>query len=518
MPGSFELPHLHNGPSAANLSAAQQNAAAGASTSAVNPNLLANGLAPITPIDGAAHSTTPATDVDGIPSGEDAAAAAPTAWAAGSVAASVLGGLGNGTVEANPDALKQIFISDEEAISDMANLKPVPSSALDYLKKHGLVTQLKPHQSTALRFLIESEHRSPPQQDKEQKCLFKRVNLHTGAYGYLNIVNGEWTAHEPEMPRGCILADAMGLGKTLSVLALIISPPDGAGFLQDDDTKRRRGAGADSDDSDDDDRGPSPSSYSRRKSTASSSKSKKRAIALPDPDSEDDEAAGIAEALATKKLKQSKHLTKKNNGASGRTGSSGDKKSPIILFSSDEDSDSDAGPSKQRSTQKKSIRKPAKKSNKPDPRDTQATTLVICPLSVLSNWTDQIETHCPRLRVGVLYGDEGKKLLAQKDWTRFDVVVTTYDTVKNAYRSIDLLKNHELREADFKEKRKEHEDSLRQYRKQERDFIRRGNSGGADMAQTYRTMIEREERALAELDEEIAKVRAPRDVYEATPS
>ena len=61
--------------------------------------------------------------------------------------------------------------------------------------------------------------------------------------------------------------------------------------------------------------------------------------------------------------------------------------------------------------------------------------LVICPLSVLYSWCDELQKWAPNLRVIRLHsavGEERKEQLDNfiKNSTEYDVVVTTYDMTK----------------------------------------------------------------------------------------
>jgi SWI/SNF-related matrix-associated actin-dependent regulator of chromatin subfamily A3 len=64
-----------------------------------------------------------------------------------------------------------------------------------------------------------------------------------------------------------------------------------------------------------------------------------------------------------------------------------------------------------------------------------STTLIISPLSVMSNWTQQIERHVKEefgLKVLVYHGNNRKEFQAKNvaDW---DVIVTTYDTIRTEH-------------------------------------------------------------------------------------
>lgn len=69
-----------------------------------------------------------------------------------------------------------------------------------------------------------------------------------------------------------------------------------------------------------------------------------------------------------------------------------------------------------------------------DPDDEwTATTLLVCPLSVITNWQMQIRTHIKlgKLSVCTFHGAE-RHNLDQLD--NYDVVITTYTTMANEYK------------------------------------------------------------------------------------
>ncbi|KAF8633364.1 hypothetical protein AX17_004535 [Amanita inopinata Kibby_2008] len=67
------------------------------------------------------------------------------------------------------------------------------------------------------------------------------------------------------------------------------------------------------------------------------------------------------------------------------------------------------------------------------PPDYSRTTLIVSPLSVLSNWEKQIEDHCApdALKYIVYYG--ANRSLTSQELTKYDVVITTYQTVSGEY-------------------------------------------------------------------------------------
>ena len=68
------------------------------------------------------------------------------------------------------------------------------------------------------------------------------------------------------------------------------------------------------------------------------------------------------------------------------------------------------------------------------PKAGEAVTLIVSPLTVMSNWTAQIEQHVDMdrpLRVLTYHGS--KKVMKSKDFEDFDVVITTYGTLAAEY-------------------------------------------------------------------------------------
>ncbi|KAJ6587041.1 SNF2 family N-terminal domain-containing protein [Mycena vulgaris] len=75
---------------------------------------------------------------------------------------------------------------------------------------------------------------------------------------------------------------------------------------------------------------------------------------------------------------------------------------------------------------------------KPDVHpDFSNSTLIVAPLSVISNWEKQIDDHCVRgcLSYYVYYGS--KREISPKELQKFDVVITTYQTVAGEHDDRD---------------------------------------------------------------------------------
>ncbi|KAI4745354.1 SNF2 family DNA-dependent ATPase domain-containing protein [Aureobasidium sp. EXF-12298] len=73
----------------------------------------------------------------------------------------------------------------------------------------------------------------------------------------------------------------------------------------------------------------------------------------------------------------------------------------------------------------------------PSQQGESSATLIVAPLSVMSNWSDQIARHVRKdqpLRVYTYHG-AGKKSMGPKDFSEYDVVITTYQTLASDWAS-----------------------------------------------------------------------------------
>ncbi|GAU25269.1 hypothetical protein TSUD_17820 [Trifolium subterraneum] len=130
---------------------------------------------------------------------------------------------------------------DEQALSESALNKLVGAAEVfDLEEKEApktLMCSLKPYQSQALYWMTEIEKGGDDENaERNLHPCWSAYNLCHGKTIYVNIFTGEAAKKFPQttqMARGGILADAMGLGKTVMTIALILSNP---GRMKSDDS------------------------------------------------------------------------------------------------------------------------------------------------------------------------------------------------------------------------------------------------------------------------------------------
>ncbi|GME41987.1 SNF2-related protein [Neofusicoccum parvum] len=86
-------------------------------------------------------------------------------------------------------------------------------------------TELLSHQKQALHFMVSREAEDS---NDDKNSLWKPKLRGNGERYFYNIITGQESRHKPAPTRGGILADMMGLGKTLSILSLVSTTMDDA--------------------------------------------------------------------------------------------------------------------------------------------------------------------------------------------------------------------------------------------------------------------------------------------------
>lgn len=90
------------------------------------------------------------------------------------------------------------------------------------LRRRGLRTRLHDHQLQGVQWMVKAEHRRL--KEREPVAMWKTRKDANGRPYYVNVADPTWRQRQaPVLPRGGINADAMGLGKTLQVIALALA-------------------------------------------------------------------------------------------------------------------------------------------------------------------------------------------------------------------------------------------------------------------------------------------------------
>ncbi|KIW92389.1 uncharacterized protein Z519_07373 [Cladophialophora bantiana CBS 173.52] len=119
------------------------------------------------------------------------------------------------TLEEATDAVSKLFDSFANASRPLVETSPPPSI---------ITTPLLSHQKQALTFLLRQEQpRTFGSDEAENSSLWRRKQRKNGDVAYHEVVTGLSVKDEPEQVLGGLLADVMGLGKTLEALSLIAS-------------------------------------------------------------------------------------------------------------------------------------------------------------------------------------------------------------------------------------------------------------------------------------------------------
>ncbi|XP_069927732.1 helicase-like transcription factor isoform X6 [Oryctolagus cuniculus] len=297
-------------------------------------------------------------------------------------------------------------------------------------------TPLLPHQKQALAWMVSREN------SRELPPFWElRNDL------YYNTITNFSEKDQPENVHGGILADDMGLGKTLTAIAVILTNfHDGKPLPVERMKKNQVKKECNSSESDKPGRKdtikktdglskegsryseePSISDVKKNKysmSELSSSQPKRKKIAVQYIESSDSEEIEISE-LPQKMKGKLKNVQSETKRVKGPSKIKEDTAFACALTSSAS------------TTTKKILKKgasAAEGSKKTDVEERPRTTLIICPLSVLSNWIDQFGQHIKsdvHLNFYVYYGPD--RIRDPALLSKQDIVLTTYNILTHDY-------------------------------------------------------------------------------------
>lgn len=309
-------------------------------------------------------------------------------------------------------------------------------------------TPLLPHQKQALAWMIAREN------SKELPPFWElRDNL------YYNTVTNFSVKERPENVHGGILADDMGLGKTLTAIAVILTNfDDGRPLLSKKGEKSRAGkeykdetiklGGSNMNRKTDGHSEPSACSEEPSISDVSGKSdstvselssffSKRRKISVQSIESRESEETETSE-LPQKmkgKLKNAQLDTKSKVKGSSKIKEDTQFGFALTYFAS--------------ATKRKVLKKGTsvmEGSKKCDTGERARATLIICPLSVLSNWIDQFGQHIKsevHLNLYVYYGPDR---IRDATWlSKQDIVLTTYNILTHDYGTKDDSPLHSIK-------------------------------------------------------------------------
>lgn len=307
-------------------------------------------------------------------------------------------------------------------------------------------TPLLPHQKQALAWMIAREN------SKELPPFWElRNDL------YYNTITNFSVKERPENVHGGILADDMGLGKTLTAIAVILTNfDDGRPLLgkrgkeghpgkeYKDETIKLRGSNTNKKT----DGHSEPSACSEEPSVSDVSEksnvsdlfsffSKRRKISVQSTESSE------SEEIETSKLSQKMKGKLKNTQLDTKSkvkGSSKIKEDTQFALAL-----TYFAPATKRKMLKKGT-SVMESSKKCDTGERARTTLIICPLSVLSNWIDQIGQHIKsevHLNLYVYYGPDR---IRDSTWlSKQDIILTTYNILTHDYGTKDNSPLHSIK-------------------------------------------------------------------------
>lgn len=338
-----------------------------------------------------------------------------------------------------PDVKPQVF-----PVVPLNELDKLFDSLVEYDKvakaeqPEAITTRLFPYQLQALNWMMTRENNT------DLAPFWSHVNKST----WFNKGTKMSTDRKPHSPKGGILADDMGLGKTLTVITLIMANHlNGQPMFSRKASSHKRAASTS--DQDEECKIEPSEKMPRKDSTDGYDNSDiimddKEAVKIVTIKKRKDAVDKKKRLADSKTLKQpgfkfrqmylskfsSKAKAIKTEKCKGKKEVAKPKTPPPINI----DDDVLIGP--WLSADSKGTKRNDNSRSLPD--EDPVATLIVCPLSVLSNWTDQICSHVHRdvcLQVYMYYGPE--RLRDVKFLRQQDIVLTTYPTLTNDYNRND---------------------------------------------------------------------------------
>ncbi|XP_067334713.1 helicase-like transcription factor isoform X1 [Channa argus] len=300
------------------------------------------------------------------------------------------------TIPLTPEELKNAFDNLFEGLMESKDGKKEAAKSVG--------TPLLPHQKQALSWMCARENKSglPPFWERRGELYYNSLTC--------------FSAKEiPDRVCGGILADDMGLGKTLTTIALILTNfhkgkplpvetcEEQSSFVKV--ASKLKGSSSASDGT--------GTLCSDRPQAALSSVETPDLVEITDK-SEKTESKGKKKAIKRKASKEAPVLQEDLDFAAALSG-------PAL----------DSGLKRKRASKTEPPTMSLDSSMSKSGADSSArTTLIICPLSVLSNWLDQFEQHVHanvKLNVYLYYGSDRNR--CKKFLSSQDVVITTYNVL-----------------------------------------------------------------------------------------
>jgi len=385
-------------------------------------------------------------------------------------------------------------------------------SDVESLKQRGLKTPLHDHQLQGLQWMIKAEHRRVSKRDGKIRGLW-RTNLDSrGRPYYYNLASRKCRRTIPVLPRGGINSDSMGLGKTIQIIATCLAdinrvpkgikplsgPVDSKPSSQDQpSTSAQPDKGKDrrKENEDDDDEFDSEEDYksgcedgedsdeSDLQKPKKTKLSLKRMASTDSSDTEEESDVVMEEKKTQQPVAVDARAVKSETVNSSETEEEDDDDEPVRgsgkrkivrkesveeardmkrLKSNDGVKVKAEEAAKEKSKKKTETKKNGKASKEKTDEYNEAT-LVICPLSVLQNWTGQVDEHCDKKKVRyyTYHGDMAKYIRKRDAFEtilgRYTFVFTTYDTVRQEYRVIQKRREAAEKKAAAEEEKRRKE-------------------------------------------------------------